>query len=172
MDRDLSIRRLSRAAAAALVAMQVFATVGCSLVAAERQQDVLDVNLAAFSTPPKGPMPEVVEIPMAEVEPPSVTEVSETQVLGDGETVTSKKELVTALDPATQKPTTQVTNRSVVHTILTPGSESQRTISEVSSTSAPPSGAGRGSTTWAPARRASTTGIGGTPERAHPAAAS
>ena len=30
--------------------MQVFATVGCSLVAAERQQDVLDVNLAEGMT--------------------------------------------------------------------------------------------------------------------------
>ena len=40
--------------------------------------------------------------------------------------------------------------------------------SAVSSTSAPPSGAGCGSTTCAPARTASTTGIGGTPRRARP----
>ena len=117
MERDLAIRRLCRAATTALLAVQVLGAAGCSLLADERRQDVLDVNLAAFSTPPKGPMPEVVEIPMAEVEPPSVTEVTETQVLGDGETVTSKKELVTALDPATQKPTTQVTNRSVVQSV-------------------------------------------------------
>ncbi|HNP14678.1 MAG TPA: hypothetical protein PKM33_15580, partial [Mycobacterium sp.] len=57
-------------------------------------------------------------------------------------------------------------------TIRTPGAASQRAISPVSSSSAPPSGAGWGSTTWAAARSASTTGIGGTPRRAEPAAAS
>ena len=117
MERDTLIRRLSRAAAAALLAAQAIGPAGCSLLADERRQDVLDVNLAAFSTPPQGPMPEVVEIPMAEIEPPSTTEVTQTEVLGDGETVTTKKELVTALDPATQKTTTQVTNKSVVQSV-------------------------------------------------------
>ena len=117
MDRDTVIRRLSRAAAAALLAAQAIGPAGCSLLADERQQDVLDVNLAAFSTPPKGPMPEVVEIPIADIEPPSTTEVTQTEVLGDGDKVTTKKELVTALDPATQKTTTQVTNKSVVQSV-------------------------------------------------------
>ena len=54
----------------------------------------------------------------------------------------------------------------------TPGAASQRAMSAVSSTSAPPSGAGAGRITWAPAWMASTTGIGGTPRVAVPAAAS
>jgi hypothetical protein len=54
----------------------------------------------------------------------------------------------------------------------TPGAVSQRVISAVSSTSAPPRGAGVGKIACAPATIASTTGIGGTPRLALPAAAS
>jgi len=61
---------------------------------------------------------------------------------------------------------------ALVLTMRTPGAASQRAISAVSSTSAPPSGAGCGRITCAPASMASTTGIGGTPRRALPAAAS
>ena len=57
-------------------------------------------------------------------------------------------------------------------TMRTPGWASQRMISAVSSTSAPPSGAGTGRIACAAALIASTTGIGGTPRRATPAAAS
>jgi hypothetical protein len=60
----------------------------------------------------------------------------------------------------------------LVLTMRTPGAASQRAISAVSSTSAPPSGASCGRITCAPASMASTTGIGGTPRRAVPAAAS
>ncbi|MFZ1165302.1 hypothetical protein, partial [Mycobacterium sp.] len=60
----------------------------------------------------------------------------------------------------------------LTHTMRTPGPANQRATSAVSSTGAPPSGAESGSTTCAPARTASTTGIGGTPRRAVPAAAS
>ena len=54
----------------------------------------------------------------------------------------------------------------------TPGWASQRAMSAVSSTSAPPNGAAATKMAWAPAQIASTTGIGGTPQRAVPAAAS
>jgi hypothetical protein len=60
----------------------------------------------------------------------------------------------------------------LAYTMRTPGAASQRAISAVSSTNAPPNGADWGRTTCAPARIASTTGIGGTPRRALPAAAS
>ncbi|MCV7328493.1 hypothetical protein, partial [Mycobacterium cookii] len=56
----------------------------------------------------------------------------------------------------------------VTRTIRTPGAVNQRAIRAVSSTSAPPSGAGCGRITCAPAPMASTTGIGGTPRRAVP----
>ncbi|MFZ0907028.1 MAG: hypothetical protein WAN71_24775, partial [Mycobacterium sp.] len=51
---------------------------------------------------------------------------------------------------------------SLTRTMRTPGAASQRAMSAVSSTSAPPSGADCGRTTCAPAWMASTTGIGGT----------
>jgi hypothetical protein len=118
MDRDPAIRRFARAIApAAAWAFLVAGPAGCGIVAEERRQDVTEVNLAAFSTPPKGPAPEVVEIPMAQVEPPAVTEVTETEVLGDGSKVTSRKELVTAVDPATQKATTQSIDQGVTQTV-------------------------------------------------------
>ena len=61
---------------------------------------------------------------------------------------------------------------SETRTMRTAGPASHRAMSAVSSTSAPPSGAGAGRIAWAPAWMASTTGIGGTPRPAVPAAAS
>jgi hypothetical protein len=118
MERDPAIRRLARALApVAAWACLLAGPAGCGILAEERQQDVTEVSLAAFSTPPKGAVPEVVEIPMAQVEPPAVTEVTETEVLGDGSKVTSRKELVTAVDPATQKVTTQSIDQGVTQTV-------------------------------------------------------
>ena len=56
-------------------------------------------------------------------------------------------------------------SRRSARTMRTPGWASQRAISAVSSTSAPPSGASAGRIACAPAHMASTTGIGGTPRR-------
>ena len=83
---------------------------GCSS-SPELTQDVRDVGIAAFSKPPKGPMPEVVATPMPDVEPPSVTEIDHSVETADGTRFERKSEAITAVDPATQKTTTEVVDR-------------------------------------------------------------
>lgn len=94
-----------RMGAAALAALGALAS-GCG--SAQEKQDVRQVDLAAFATPPTGPMPEVVEIPLPDIEPPSTTEVTETTDLPGGTKRTERMERLTAVDPATQKRTTEV----------------------------------------------------------------
>lgn len=92
------------------------AIAGCG-VSAEQRQVVREVDLAAFSTPPRGATPEVVGAPIADIEPPSTTMVEESTTLGDGSTVTKKKELVSALDPATQRQRTQSIDDGTAQTV-------------------------------------------------------
>ena len=73
----------------------------------ELSQEVRDVGIDAFSRAPAGPMPEVVATPLPDVEPPSVTTVETEVTLPNGTTVVRREEAITAVDPATQKESTE-----------------------------------------------------------------
>ncbi|MEI6474126.1 MAG: hypothetical protein WCO75_01920 [Planctomycetota bacterium] len=91
---------------AAISAMAVTVVVGCT-PSPEVEQTVRDVDISAFSAPPKGPLPEVVSTPLPQVEPPGVTDIEHTVTLADGTKVIRKEEVITAVDPTTEKEASQ-----------------------------------------------------------------
>jgi len=91
---------------AAISAMAVTVVVGCT-PSPEVEQTVRDVDISAFSAPPKGPLPEVVSTPLPQVEPPGVTDIERTVTLADGTKVIRKEEVITAVDPTTEKEASQ-----------------------------------------------------------------
>ena len=97
--RPINIFRRLLAAISALAAVAV---VGCA-PSPELEQTVHDVDISAFSAPLQGPLPEVVATPMPEVEPPAVADVERTVTLADGSKVIRKEEVITGIDPATEK---------------------------------------------------------------------
>ena len=101
--RPLSVpAKAARAAAVGLLA-GLAACVGAS----EHDQSVREVGLEAFSRPLEGAVPEVVATPMPNVAEPTVEQVESETDDGTGGTVMRRETRVTALDPATQKETTQ-----------------------------------------------------------------
>ena len=95
---------------AACAAWTLLGTGGCT-GSPELKQDVHDVGIDAFSRVPTGAIPEVVATPMPDVEPPSVTEIDHSVETADGTKFDRKAEEITAIDPATQKKTTEVLDR-------------------------------------------------------------
>jgi len=91
---------------AAISALAVTVVVGCT-PSPEVEQTVRDVDISAFSAPPKGPLPEVVSTPLPQVEPPGVTDIERTVTLADGTKVIRKEEVITAVDPTTEKEASQ-----------------------------------------------------------------
>lgn len=107
MERRSRARSTHLAAAGVLVGAAAWLLAGCA-TDAELSQDVRDVGIADFSRPIQGPVPEVVATPLPDVEPPSVTQVDHVTEFGDGSKVERKAVEITAVDPATQKPETQL----------------------------------------------------------------
>lgn len=91
---------------AAISALAAVAVVGCAPTP-ELEQTVHDVDISAFSAPLQGPLPEVVATPMPEVEPPAVADIERTVTLADGSKVIRKEEVITGIDPATEKDDSQ-----------------------------------------------------------------
>jgi len=104
--RSLLSRCATRLAPAALCGVVALWGGGCGTTS-ELEQNVKDVDIAAFSTPPTDHVPEVVATPLAEVEPPSTTDFEHVTTLADGTKVTRAVEAVSAMDPATGKPMTE-----------------------------------------------------------------
>lgn len=107
MDRRLRARTTRLAAAGVLLGTAAWLLPGCASDA-ERAQEVREVGVADFSRPIQGPVPEVVATPLPDVEPPSVTQVDRVTEFDDGTKVEKKAVEITAVDPATQKPQTQL----------------------------------------------------------------
>jgi hypothetical protein len=108
--RQWRFRSAFRTFLAACAVGGALGTGGCT-GSPELTQDVHDVEIDAFSRVPTGVIPEVVATPMPDVEPPSVTEIDHTVETADGAKFDRKAEEITAVDPATQKKTTEVLDR-------------------------------------------------------------
>jgi hypothetical protein len=110
------LRRL--AVAGGMVLLTIVVVVGCSDDPVPIPNDARTVDLAAFADVPasyeRAPVgPEVVAVPAAEFSAPS-TQVTTTKVeLADGETITRTTTAEGALNPATQRPDVQVTDRTM-----------------------------------------------------------
>ena len=104
------------AASLGLAAAVVALGAACA-TAPEREQQVRDVGIDAFSRPIDGPVPEVVATPLPDVEPPSVTEIDHVTELSDGTKVETKATEVTAVDPASQKLQAQLVDESTSRTL-------------------------------------------------------
>ncbi len=104
------------AASLGLAAAVVALGAACA-TAPEREQQVRDVGIDAFSRPIDGPAPEVVATPLPDVEPPSVTEIDHVTELSDGTKVETKATEVTAVDPASQKLQAQLVDESTSRTL-------------------------------------------------------
>jgi hypothetical protein len=81
--------------------------VGCT-TGHEDERVIRDVDVRSFSKPSAGAGIEVVATPMEVVQAPSVREVTETEVMADGTAITKRSTEVTAVNPATNTPQTDV----------------------------------------------------------------
>jgi hypothetical protein len=85
----------------ALAAAGAVAALSCCVASKEDARAIRDVDVRAFSNPAAGAGIEVVATPMEAVQPPSVREVTETEVMADGTAITRRSTEVAAVNPAT-----------------------------------------------------------------------
>ena len=110
------LRSLVSAALRGVAASAIAVAAACSATP-EHEQQVRDVGVEAFSRPIEGQPPEVIATPLADVEPPSVTNIDHVTELSDGTRVETKAVEVTAVDPASQKLQAQLVEESTSRTL-------------------------------------------------------